>query len=88
MPDHGQPQASWVGQLADFMTRRLLAVNLLAAPTTHRRDCWTEPILKACGWRFWLFRGFEEARFNVFYFHESRARGTDRASFCGISVAW
>ncbi len=24
--------------------------------------------------RFWLFRGFEAAPYNVFYFHESRAR--------------
>lgn len=60
--------------LADFMTRRLLAVNLLGADDTPSRLLdGTHPQGVRLA-RFWLFRGFEEAPYNVFYFHESRAR--------------
>ena len=60
--------------LADFMTRRLLAVNLLGADDTPSRLLdGTHPQGVRLA-RFWLFRGFEEAPYNVFYFHESRAQ--------------
>ncbi len=68
----GAAELGW--PLADFMTRRLLAVNLLGADDTPSRLLdRTHPQGVRLA-RFWLFRGFEAAPYNVFYFHESRAR--------------
>jgi len=60
--------------LASLMTERLLAVDLLGADDTPVRLLdGTHPA--GVRWaRFWLFRGFEAAPYNVFYFHESRSR--------------
>jgi transposase len=60
--------------LASFMTQRLLATDLLGGDDTPVRllDS-THPAGVRLA-RFWLFRGFDAAPYNVFYFHESRAR--------------
>ena len=60
--------------LASFMTRRLLGTDLLGGDDTPVRllDS-THPAGVRLA-RFWLFRGFDAAPYNVFYFHESRAR--------------
>jgi hypothetical protein len=56
------------------MTERLLAVDLLGADDTPVRLLdGTHPAGVRLA-RFWLFRGLEAAPYNVFYFHESRAR--------------
>jgi transposase len=60
--------------LAGWMIQRLLATDLLGADDTPVRlldGTHPEGVRLA---RFWLFRGFEAAPYNVFYFHESRAR--------------
>jgi transposase len=60
--------------LADFMTQRLLVPDLLGADDTPVRLLdGTHPAGVRLA-RFWLFRGFQQAPYNVFYFHESRAR--------------
>lgn len=60
--------------LADFMTRRLLVPDLLGADDTPVRLLDGSHPAGVRLARFWLFRGFEAAPYNVFYFHESRAR--------------
>jgi transposase len=60
--------------LVDFMIRRLLAVDLLGADDTPVRLLDGSHPAGVRLARFWLFRGFEEVPYNVFYFHESRAR--------------
>ena len=60
--------------LAAAMKRRLLATDLVGADDTPVRlldDSHPEGVRLA---RFWLFRGFEAAPYNVFHFHESRSR--------------
>jgi transposase len=60
--------------LAGWMIQRLLATDLLGADDTPTRLLdGTHPAGVRLA-RFWLFRGFEAAPYNVFYFHESRAR--------------
>jgi transposase len=60
--------------LAGWMIGRLLATDLLGADETPTRLLdGTHPAGVRLA-RFWLFRGFEAAPYNVFYFHESRAR--------------
>jgi transposase len=60
--------------LVRFIIGRLLATNLLGADDTPTRLLdGTHPAGVRLA-RFWLFRGFEAAPYNVFYFHESRAR--------------
>lgn len=60
--------------LAALLRRRLLAADMLGADDTPVRllDP-THPAGVRLA-RFWLFRGFAEAPYNVFHFHESRAR--------------
>jgi len=79
--------AELVLPLARWMIQRLLATNLLGADDTPVRLLdGTHPAGVRLA-RFWLFRGFDEpgclagqapsnkaAPYNVFYFHESRAR--------------
>ena len=60
--------------LADFMTRRLLVPDLLGADDTPVRLLDGSHPAGVRTARFWLFRGFAAAPYNVFYFHESRAR--------------
>jgi transposase len=60
--------------LADFMTQRLLVPDLLGADDTPVRLLDGSHPAGVRLARFWLFRGFEPAPYNVFYFHESRAR--------------
>ena len=60
--------------LAWLMRDRLLAGDLLGADDTPVRlldPSHPQGVRLA---RFWLFRGFEQAPYNVFYFHESRER--------------
>ena len=60
--------------LATFMMRRLVASDLLGADDTPVRlldPSHPDGVRLA---RFWLFRGFEAAPYNVFHFHESRGR--------------
>ena len=60
--------------LAQLLKDRLLAGNLLGADDTPVRlldDTHPQGVRLA---RFWLFRGFAEAPYNVFCFHESRER--------------
>jgi len=60
--------------LARLMIQRLLAQNLLGADDTPVRLLdGTHPAGVRLA-RFWLFRGFAAAPYNVFHFHESRAR--------------
>lgn len=66
--------ATLLQPLATFMTRRLTASDLLGADDTPVRlldASHPEGVRLA---RFWLFRGFEAAPYNVFHFHESRGR--------------
>ena len=66
--------AELASPLAELMTERLLATDLLGADDTPTRLLdGTHPAGVRLA-RFWLFRGFEAAPYNVFYFHESRAR--------------
>jgi transposase len=68
----GAAELGW--PLADFMTGRLLVPDLLGADDTPVRlldGSHPQGVRLA---RFWLFRGFAPAPYNVFYFHESRAR--------------
>lgn len=66
--------AMLLAPLAALLKRRLLASDLLGADDTPVRllDA-THPAGVRLA-RFWLFRGFEQAPYNVFHFHESRAR--------------
>jgi transposase len=68
----GASELGW--PLADFMTRRLLIPNLLGADDTPVRLLDGSHPAGVRLARFWLFRGFAAAPYNVFYFHESRAR--------------
>lgn len=66
--------AELVLPLARWMIQRLLATNLLGADDTPVRLLdGTHPAGVRLA-RFWLFRGFDDAPYNVFHFHESRAR--------------
>ena len=70
--------------LVEYMTRRLLATDLLGADDTPVRLLdGTHPagVRQA---RFWLFRGFDAAPYNVFHFHESRARDGPRTFLHGF----
>lgn len=60
--------------LAGLMARRLLVSDLLGADDTPVRLLDGSHPAGVRRARFWLFRGFEDAPYNVFYFHESRAR--------------
>lgn len=66
--------AELVLPLARWMIQRLLATNLLGADDTPVRLLDGAHPAGVRLARFWLFRGFEAAPYNVFYFHESRAR--------------
>lgn len=68
----GAAELGW--PLAGFMTQRLLVADLLGADDTPVRLLDGSHSAGVRLARFWLFRGFEEAPYNVFYFHESRAR--------------
>jgi transposase len=60
--------------LAELMKRRLLGTDLLGADDTPVRlldRTHPDGVRRA---RFWLFRGFVAAPYNVFFFHESRSR--------------
>lgn len=66
--------ADLAAPLVEWMIQRLLATDLLGADDTPVRlldPTHPEGVRLA---RFWLFRGFDAAPYNVFYFHESRAR--------------
>jgi transposase len=60
--------------LAEYVIDRLVATDLLGADDTPVRllDGSHPAGIRLA--RFWLFRGFEAAPYDVFYFHESRAR--------------
>jgi transposase len=60
--------------LAELLRQRVLAGSLLGADDTPVRllDRTLPAGVRTA--RFWLYRGFEEAPYNVFDFHESRAR--------------
>lgn len=60
--------------LADLMKRRLLAVDALGADETPVRLLDRTLAAGVRLARFWLFRGFVAAPYNVFHFHESRSR--------------
>lgn len=60
--------------LARFIIGRLLATNLLGADDTPTRLLDGAHPAGVRLARFWLFRGFEQAPYNAFHFHESRAR--------------
>lgn len=60
--------------LAALMRWRLLAVDLLGADDTPVRVLDRTHPQGVRTARFWLFRGFAEAPYDVFHFHESRAR--------------
>jgi transposase len=66
--------ATLLTPLSELLARRLLASDLLGADDTPVRLLdGTHPDGVRLA-RFWLFRGFEAAPYNVFHFHESRAR--------------
>ncbi|MFM8535932.1 MAG: IS66 family transposase [Acidimicrobiia bacterium] len=60
--------------LAWLLRDRLLKSDLLGADDTPVRLLDASHPLGVRLARFWLFRGFEQAPYNVFYFHESRER--------------
>lgn len=66
--------ADLAAPLVQYKIERLLATDLLGADDTPVRllDGSHPAGIRLA--RFWLFRGFEAAPYNVFYFHESRAR--------------
>lgn len=64
--------------LAELMKQRLLAGDLLGADDTPVRLLDTTHPAGVRTARIWLFRGFEQAPYNVFHFHESRSRDGPR----------
>ncbi len=60
--------------LAELMQRRLLLTDLLGADDTPVRLLDRSHPQGVRLARFWLFRGFEAAPYQVFFFHESRSR--------------
>lgn len=66
--------AELAAPLAQGMTQRLLTTDLLGADDTPVRLLDGSHPAGVRLARFWLFRGFDAAPYNVFYFHESRAR--------------
>jgi transposase len=66
--------AGLLAPLVDLMQQRLLAGNLLGADDTPVRLLDGDHPQGVRTARFWLFRGFEAAPYNVFHFHESRSR--------------
>ena len=70
--------ATLLEPLAAIIRRRLLATDLLGADDTPVRLLdrgHPEGVRLA---RFWLLRGFDEAPYNAFHFHESRGRDGPR----------
>jgi transposase len=64
--------------LAEFLQQRLVAGDRMGADDTPVRlidPAHPHGVRTA---RFWLFRGFETAPYNVFHFHESRSRDGPR----------
>lgn len=66
--------ADLAAPLVQYQIERLLATDLLGADDTPVRLLDASHPAGVRLARFWLFRGFEAAPYNVFYFHESRAR--------------
>lgn len=60
--------------LAELLKRRLLGTDLLGADDTPVRLLDRAHPAGVRLARFWLFRGFAAAPYNVFFFHESRSR--------------
>jgi transposase len=66
--------ATLLTPLADVLKHRILASDLLGADDTPVRQLDASHPQGVRTARFWLFRGFESAPYNVFRFHDSRAR--------------
>jgi transposase len=64
--------------LVSLIRRRLLATDLLGADDTPVRLLDRSHPQGVRLARFWLLRGFDEAPYNAFYFHESRGRDGPR----------
>jgi transposase len=82
--------AELLAPLAALMRKRLLATDLVGADDTPVRLLTPGEPPGSRQARFWLFHGFEEAPYNVFWFHESRSRdgpATFLAEFSGYVKA-